>query len=145
MKCKRAKRRLSAFLDDELKEKEREGIKTHLKGCPSCARELEALSSSWDILLKLETVEPPAYLIQRTMAEIATGKGKIAWWQEIFLRPAPVLATILIGLLTGGFLGQSLYSNNSADDDEFASSICLDSFADFPQGSVGGVLLEEEV
>lgn len=144
MKCKRVKRRLSAFLDDELKEKEKKEVKWHLEGCSSCSKELEGLSFSWDILLKLEPVEPPPYIIQRTIAEVTAGKEKMPWWQEILLRPATVMAIIVLGILIGGLLGQSLYLNNNYPGEEFAVSIYLDSFAEFPEGSVGKILLEEE-
>ncbi|MBU0567406.1 zf-HC2 domain-containing protein [bacterium] len=144
MKCKRVQRRLSAFLDRELKEREEKEIKTHLPGCSSCSKELKEMSSAWNLLLELKPVESPAYLIQRTIAEITTARGKVSWWQEILLRPAPVLATIALGILIGGLLGQSFYSNNNYLGEEFASSIYLDSFEEFPEGSVGEILLEEE-
>ena len=143
MKCNRAKRRLSAFLDGELKEKEGKEIKSHLEGCSSCSEELKKLSFSWDILLNLKPVEPPLYLIQKTIAEIAIRK-RLFWWQELLLKPSVVFATVILGILIGGFLEHSLHNYIRETSDEFVSSISLDSFADFPQGSAGRIIFIEE-
>lgn len=140
MRCKKAKRRLSAFLDNELKEKEGKEIALHLEGCSSCSKELKDLSFGWNILLNLKPVEAPAYLIQRTLAEVSVQKERLPWWYAL-LRPVPIIAACLIGILMGGFLGGTFYSNNNLGN-EFASSISLNSFADIP--SEWDILIKEE-
>jgi|GEM_PF-2233602 len=143
MECKKVKRKLLAFMDGELKEGEERRIRAHFRSCPSCEKERREFSSLWEFLLKLKPVEPPPYLIQRTITEVTTAREKMPWWQGILLKPAPVVATIVIGLLVGGFLSQSIYSSNYQTGDEFVSSIYLDSLADFPQGSPGKIIFVE--
>lgn len=144
MKCKKAKRRLSAFMDNGLKEKEGKEMKVHLEDCSSCSEELKEMSFSWGLLLNLKPVEPPLYLIQKTIAEVAIAKERLSWWQEILLRPATVIATVALGILIGGFLGEFFHSYFSQTSDEFVSSISLDSFSDFPEGSAGRIIFIEE-
>ncbi|MBU0900143.1 zf-HC2 domain-containing protein [bacterium] len=147
MKCEKARRRLSAFLDGEINEKEGKEIRGHLGVCPSCSKELEALSFSWNFLLKLKLVEPPVHLIQRIITKVATIKKELPWWQELFLRPATAMFIIIVGLMIGSILWQFLYLNNNYPGEtsyEFASSIYLDSFANFSEGSAGKVIFVEE-
>ncbi|MEW6608580.1 MAG: zf-HC2 domain-containing protein [bacterium] len=147
MRCKKVQRRLSAFLDGEIKSKGEKDIKGHLLDCPTCSKELEGLSASWDILLKLKPVEPPVYLIQKILTAATVSREYLSWWQELILKPAPIIATATAGILIGIFLGQTFYSKNGylrQMDNEFTSSIYLDSFADFPEWSAGNIIFAEE-
>ncbi len=56
MRCNKARKDLTAFLDGELDEKTRAGIEAHLAGCSACRWEREALEKVRDAM---ESVEAP--------------------------------------------------------------------------------------
>lgn len=58
MNCKKVKRKLSAYLDNELKEKEQSLISEHLKTCENCKKELNIFLEQNKFLMKLETIKP---------------------------------------------------------------------------------------
>ncbi len=58
MKCKEVKRKLSAYLDGEMKERERKTISEHLEKCPDCKKELTILSQQDKFLERVEAIEP---------------------------------------------------------------------------------------
>ena len=58
MKCNKIKRKLSAYLDNELKEKEHYLISEHLKICANCKKELAVFSQQNDFITEVETIEP---------------------------------------------------------------------------------------
>ena len=48
MRCLRARRRLSAYLDGELDERGRAAVEAHLPDCPACAARLARMQASWE-------------------------------------------------------------------------------------------------
>lgn len=58
MKCNKVKRKLSAYSDNELKEKEQRLISEHLKICENCKNEFVVLSRQDNFLSELETIIP---------------------------------------------------------------------------------------
>lgn len=59
MNCDEIRLKLSAYMDEELSEIERERVRCHLIGCPSCARELRDLEMAADVLGSLGEIDPP--------------------------------------------------------------------------------------
>lgn len=50
MNCTEVSELLTAYLDNEVTQKERQEIESHLAGCPRCRKELEELRSAQKIL-----------------------------------------------------------------------------------------------
>lgn len=140
MKCKKVRKKLSAFLDNELKEKERKKIREHLKICPLCAQELKELSLVWGVVKKLEGVEPSPYLWNSILKKIS---------QPVFIKKktfhilAPVAATVILigGILTGILIGRIFYSEKItlAQKKTIEEILPLNTFNDFPPDSIGGI------
>lgn len=139
MKCPKVRKKLSAFLDNELKEEQRERIREHLKNCPSCVRELKELSLTWEFVKKLEGVESSPYLWNNLLKKIS---------QPIFIRKrtfhilAPVAATVILigGILTGILIGRIFYSERIfLTQKENTDFLYLNTFDDFPPDSIGGI------
>ena len=59
MECKKVNEKLSAFIDNELKEGERVKIKQHLADCPFCMQEAKLLAQTWCALDVWENMEVP--------------------------------------------------------------------------------------
>ncbi len=58
MKCKKIQKKLSAYLDTELKEKETRIISEHLEKCLECKKEFIALLQQDEFLKQIEAIEP---------------------------------------------------------------------------------------
>lgn len=58
MRCKKVRKKLSAYLDRELESKKKRTISEHLTRCPDCGKELVILSQQDEFLKQLETIEP---------------------------------------------------------------------------------------
>jgi len=139
MKCPKVRKKLSAFLDNELKEEERKKIREHLKICPLCARELKELSLTWEFVKELEGVKSSPYLWNNILKKIS---------QPIFIRNrtfhilAPIAATVILigGILTGILIGRIFYSERIFfTQKENTDFLYLNTFDDFPPDSIGGI------
>jgi predicted anti-sigma-YlaC factor YlaD len=143
MKCEEIQRKLSAFLDNELKEEEARLIREHLKECTGCAEELRAVSSVWDFVETAEGIEPSPYFWTRLSAKIARQEKErsLRWgfWRKWIFNPIPVAAAaaLILGLLLGHFVGRTLYPNGSlANAEATAEALALTTFDDMPSGSL---------
>lgn len=147
MKCSRIKRRLSAFLDGEVSEQERQFIKEHLKSCEHCQIELEKLSQVSDILDIIQEIEVSPYFITRLKQRIADQKQKslirlpLTEWIKRALVPAVTTLLVACSLFIGGQLGKAIYQAGNEDvvgtEIEVANFLGTTSFGGFPEGSLG--------
>ncbi|MBI4655751.1 MAG: zf-HC2 domain-containing protein [Elusimicrobia bacterium] len=98
MKCDDAIKKLSAYLDNELKDNLRTELENHLKICPDCSREHETLAGNAKFMLTLPEIEPSPYFIQQTLAKIRKTerreKGFFTWV------PVPAMAVLILVLLS---------------------------------------------
>ncbi|MBI4456006.1 MAG: hypothetical protein HY644_08925 [Acidobacteria bacterium] len=87
MECPACKDNLTAYLDDELIEKDQELMEQHLGHCVPCKAEFESLSRSYQLVTNaLEVIEPRAQLWKRIEAAIQPQPQSVpsAGWQQIF-------------------------------------------------------------
>lgn len=143
MKCEEIQKKLSALIDNELKEEEVSLIQEHLKECQGCAEELRAINTAWDFMETAEEMEPSPYFWARLSATIAQqDQEKIlrwSFWRKLISNPIPVAvaAALILGLLLGNFVGRSLYPNGSyANSNGTAEALALNTFDDLPSGSL---------
>jgi len=87
MNCDYCKDRLSAFIDNELSSEERLRMEEHLKTCPSCAREAEALRQL-GVLFGSVPEESPSPAFVQTTVNRATVIPRHSFWNNLFLNPA---------------------------------------------------------
>lgn len=139
MKCNKAKRKLSAYLDNELKEKERYLISEHLKICENCKKELAVFSQQDNFIAELETIEPslnfkPNFWQKIGDAEHSARKPLgndiaekiLRWWL-----PAPVFCSFVIFIflifsVVSPFLyGQDIKTNEKIV--QLVKKVCLPS------------------
>lgn len=140
---------LILYLDGELADSDMTQIRTHLEQCPSCRRHLESIACLWR--QKPERVPAPPYLWTRVEARIKEKTrpqpigfkvlGRLAWLS----RPAIMLATLVVGILIGAYLGNLPSSSSDTanaqttvqDNEGVLNASYLESFNDMPPGSVG--------
>jgi hypothetical protein len=68
MLCEDALDLIEPLLDQELETSVAEGLRLHLEGCPSCAREAEAARQLLTELRSLPEFDPPARVLERLQA-----------------------------------------------------------------------------
>jgi hypothetical protein len=107
MECIRAENLLSAYLDGDLPEREREGFSEHLRQCPRCAGEEKALKETLSLLRNLPAEKAPPGLLEGVRRRIGQEKETVPLWKKLFLPahikiPLEAAAVVLIFLLAYG-------------------------------------------
>lgn len=107
MECTRTENLLSAYLDGDLPEREREGFSEHLRQCPRCAGEEKALKETLSLLRNLPAEKAPPGLLEGVRRRIGQEKETVPLWKKLFLPaqikiPLQAAAVVLIFLLAYG-------------------------------------------
>ena len=79
MECEDIRKRLEAFLDDEVEEAERTAIQGHLEICPECAGVARQLGKLAGVLRNWEAEEPPKDLYDRLNSGL---ESRESWWRK---------------------------------------------------------------
>ncbi|MFX0077039.1 MAG: anti-sigma factor family protein [Candidatus Hermodarchaeota archaeon] len=150
MECSQVKKRLSAFLDNELTAEESSQISEHLKSCIHCAKEFETLSQVSDFLNVMGEIEVSPYfnvrLKQRIRDESLKGFIRLPLFESIkrIAVPVGIAALFIISILGGNRLGSLFYQreidNLTELNEELADLSGTTTFDDFSEGSLGEVL-----
>jgi predicted anti-sigma-YlaC factor YlaD len=157
MKCQKIKKRLSVFVDGEVKEKEKNKILAHLSTCAYCAQEAKTLFSLQALLEEeKETIKPSPYFtnkLEQRIAQLEKKEGLLRNLLEYINRalvPATITSVLIIGTLFGNKLGEVFYSRiskilnpgeSSSIQEVVDQSLYLNSLDDFPSESLGGVYI----
>lgn len=110
-KHKRIKALLSAYIDEELKERDKNLVERHLAACDSCLHELESLRATVDLLKRIPVVSPGrSFLVQAEKK--ARPRPAPPVWQPV---PVPIIITVLLtlALFLGDFFQALPYSEKS--------------------------------
>jgi len=148
MKCKRLRRKLVAYLDGELREKQKLLIKKHLSQCAECRKEADLLNESFCLLKGQEHLKPSEDFLANLWERIYSTEEKQLLPQAIFGRlvhlvlPAAVAAALIIGVLVGSSVEKIIPSETvKLEEERYLTSIGLDSFQDLPTGSLPEIYL----
>ena len=148
MKCSEVKRKLSAYLDGEMSERDKKDIAEHVQQCKGCKEELAALSKVMDALGVLEGMEPPPYFITR-VRQCVREEGKSAPFLEkirsvaiSFATAAAVVVSVLIGNQFGRTLYQSVAPTVASQTAETNDMFGLGTLEEFPDGSLSDIYNE---
>jgi len=134
MNCDYCKDKLSAFTDNELFPEERFLMEGHLKACPSCARELEAVRQLGELIGRIPEVSPSLAFVQTTVNMVAILQ-RLSFWNKLFLNPVFTFIRSAVALVFApdgyGATGRTNLSSRGY----------LRSFDDSPPGSFADVYL----
>jgi anti-sigma factor RsiW len=75
MNCRSAESLFSAFLEDELNQKERRFLESHLMSCRRCSASMREFKTSIDLCGVLPTVDTSPHFEDDLMARIRSGEG----------------------------------------------------------------------
>lgn len=119
MKCLKVKKKLAAYLDGEVSEKEQQIISEHVRSCASCQQELEALSAVSQTLDEIADVEVAPYfrvhLKARLRGEKAGGEQpfSIFEWKRKIAIPVAAAALFIFSIVAGRQLGRTAYQQTA--------------------------------
>jgi anti-sigma factor RsiW len=119
MKCSKVKKKLTAYLDGEVAEKEQQIISEHVKSCASCQHDLKALEHVSRTLDEVGDVEVTPYfrahLRTRLRDEKANNKQPspfLEWIRKITI-PVAAAALFIFSIVAGGQLGRVMYQETA--------------------------------
>ena len=141
MKCKKIRRKLVAYIDGELDKEQELLVKRHLLKCAKCKKEADLLNKTSYILKSERRLVPSEEFEANLWRRIRFAEKRET--APHFLRrvaylilPAAVAAALIIGVMIGNLVGKVIPPQNVNLEEEYLSSIGLDSFQDFPPGSL---------
>ncbi len=133
MECQAVQAQLSAWLDDELSEAAGAMISAHLEGCEACRTEWRKLTAL-DAALSDLSAPVPAGLAEKVAAKVRRPRRRPGW-QSVALA-----ACLVLGIALGGTVARTFYSAATPTENG-AEVASLEVFHDFPQGSLGAVVV----
>ena len=74
VECKKIKKLLQLYIDNDLTSCEKGVVEGHLKECPTCRAELNTLSSIVKMIKSLPEISPPPDFMEKVMLKISQVK-----------------------------------------------------------------------
>ncbi|MCS7043236.1 MAG: zf-HC2 domain-containing protein [Bryobacteraceae bacterium] len=90
------------FVLQEVPPQERRAMEEHLKACPACSREVEALGLTLVAVRQL-----PQHPIPRRLAFVSDPVFELPWWKRLWRMPAPAWGFASALVLAAAILGQA--------------------------------------
>ncbi|MEW6108038.1 MAG: zf-HC2 domain-containing protein [Nitrospirota bacterium] len=141
MRCSKAHKLISPYIDGELPEREVSELEGHMKVCDKCRAEFEEGNDLHNLFANMAVFKAPYGFHKRLMANISSGKTREISGIPVFVRFAEafvIIAIIVIGVVSGSFLIQGFIPDKTK---EVMASLSLDVFDSAPPDSLGGVYL----
>ena len=146
MKCSEIRKKLSAYLDDEVTDKEKKILSDHLDNCLECRNELQELRGVNKGLQGVGTMEVPPYFFTRLKQRIADQEQCVPFIERLrrFALPGFTVVLTLLALVMGNTMARTIYQGiaESEHTTETANVFGIDAFDDYPQGSVSDIYNE---
>jgi len=117
MKCHSVQKKLSAYQDNELETNEKEQVKKHLLSCQSCREQYAELEQVWQTLGGVEEIRPNPWFYQQIVRKIKEPREQrlfpsLQWVPRLLPAPVIVFMLLVVGILTGTYLGNILAQSN---------------------------------
>jgi len=100
MNCRSAEHLFSSFIEDELSQKERGSLESHLAECRRCSAAVEELRATVELVAALPSYEPGPHFEEELMDRIRSGEAlrpTIVEWMSEWLAPARLRPVFLAG------------------------------------------------
>jgi predicted anti-sigma-YlaC factor YlaD len=133
MDCNDVRKKMSAYLDDELSFKDRELVERHLDMCPSCADEKKSLLLISSLMDEIAAEDVSPFFAERIIAGLKADNDKS--YKLRFLRPALVCLGIILVLFAG------IFEFHKWAGSEKAEYAYLRDFDDFPPDSFSHIFM----
>lgn len=142
MRCARARKEMSAYLDKELDDAASRRLSLHLEDCEACRTTYDGLARVRSLFAQAERYAASPALFWRVAAAIRPREANRWSFFPVAMRLAAqvvaLTAVIVVGVASGSFLTSGSGSGRAANP---AVLLSLDIFAAAPPDSPGGVYL----
>ncbi len=141
MKCSKAHKLISPYIDGELMERDMKPLEDHIKVCHKCRKEFEEGKELHNLFANADKFKAPYGFHTRVMANISSGKIRKTSRIPVLARLAEavvVIVVIALGVLSGSFLIKGYMPDKAR---EVMASLSLDVFDPAPPDSLGGAYL----
>lgn len=141
MKCSKAHKLISPYLDGELTERDMKTLEDHMMFCDKCRKEYEEGKELHNLFANADKFKAPYGFHTRVMANISSGKIRESSTIPFFARLAEavvVIVVIALGVLSGSVLIKDYMPDKARD---VMASLSLDVFDPAPPDSLGGAYL----
>lgn len=141
MKCSKAHKLISPYIDGELTEPDTKTLEDHMKVCHKCRTEFEEEKELYNLFANVDGFKAPYGFHTRVMANISSGKTRGTPGIKLFAGFAE--GVLIIAVMAFGILSGSLFIRGSLPDKagEVIASLSLDVFDPAPPGSLAGAYL----
>ncbi len=140
MRCSKARKLLSPYIDKELTKPEAELLDAHVRDCIKCRTRLEEMQAIHDTFSSMERLNAPLGFATRVMAHVQNNKARSLSLFPILSRlieVAVIILVIIIGTRVGSLLGTAFTGQKTS----IASSLSLDTFEAVQPNSIGGAYI----
>ena len=111
MYCKKVRKELSSYLDNEIGSQKRQKMEKHLKRCPACSYQLGQLKKIDTLMREIPSQEPGPEFYERLSPRLTEKKTSLkerlfGWrynWQLPLLRTRNIAITVTIALILSFF------------------------------------------
>jgi anti-sigma factor RsiW len=141
MKCSKAHKLISPFIDGELSERDMRRLEDHMKVCHKCRTEFEESRELHNLFANADKFKAPYGFHPRVIANISSGKIREGSRIPVFARLAEgfvIIVVIALGVLSGSLLIKDYMPDRARD---VMASLSLDVFHSAPPDSLGGAYL----
>jgi anti-sigma factor RsiW len=142
MRCSKAGKNLSPYIDNELEAKEIALLETHLAQCDQCTGKLEEMRQLEDLFSQTQEFSAPPAFRLNVMERVNDLPSKGFSFYPVFTRFAEVGALMLAitaGIMSGGLLINAFAPQHRGG--QVISSLSLETFEALPPDSLGRAYL----
>jgi anti-sigma factor RsiW len=142
MRCSKADKFLSPYIDGELGMSKKALLETHLAVCDRCAGELERMRRLKDLFNQDLGFSTPPMFCQKVMERISGGHTKGLALFPVFISFAEAVAIVMAitaGIISGGMLINVVTPHHRGA--QVVASLSLESFEELPPDSLGRAYL----
>ena len=117
MKCHIVQKKLSAYQDRELELREQEQVTSHLLSCRTCREQYAELERVWQTLGGLKEIHPDPWFYGQIVRKIKEPREQrlfpsLQWVPRLLPASVIVFILLVVGILTGTYLGNILSQSN---------------------------------
>lgn len=142
MRCSRAKKSLSPYLDGELKGAQKTLYEEHVGQCPKCSLLLEQTRSLSDLFQKSGRFQTPAGFSAQVMDKIARQPPRLfslwPFWVR-FTETCAITVAITLGAMSGGILVHTMAPHTK--ESAVVAGLSLEVFDALPSNSLAKTYL----
>jgi len=142
MRCSRAVKYLSSYIDSELGAKEVALLESHLAQCDRCERELEQMRQLQGLFRQAPKFSAPPVFRAKVMERVNNQPARGFSLFPVFIRFAEAgvfVLAITAGIMSGGMLINAFAPHHKGD--QVIASLSLETFDALPPDSLGRAYL----